>query len=209
MEKAKGFGIYTEREMRKALQFLHDVGLLAHYEEGKLDAIVILDPQWLAKMMATIISFTNKYVKNGVLEYKGFQQIWKGEYPSDLYPQLIELLEKFEILYPLVTSENTAVTAYLVPSLLPEERPQKALIKIWPRKVKLGWVQFGRVYQFEFVPLGFFARLMVRIAMLPHLDISQNCCWRNGVCFLFCLMRLYLSFFFCSFHFTFVSMFFF
>jgi serine/threonine protein kinase/GTPase SAR1 family protein len=63
----------------------------------------------------------------------------------------------------------------LIPSLLPEDRPDCDLV--W-RPMDPGKTQFDRRYQLEFVPKGLFSRLMIRI--LHHAD-SVLVYWRNGL----------------------------
>lgn len=63
----------------------------------------------------------------------------------------------------------------LIPSLLPEERPDCDLV--W-RPVDASKTQYDRQYQLEFVPKGLFSRLLIRI--LHHVD-SILVYWRYGV----------------------------
>ncbi len=90
----------------------------------------------------------------------------------------------------------------LVPSLLPEIRPASKLNHVWP-PVKgnffsllhiiiyahfLNWPstiiagekesQFGRHYKFDFIPKGFFGRLMIRLLAFP---LQAKIYWRFGM----------------------------
>jgi hypothetical protein len=51
------------------VHFLHDVGTLVHFDDpfGGLQDLVVIDPQWLADVMKSIISFNNKWIKNGMI----------------------------------------------------------------------------------------------------------------------------------------------
>jgi hypothetical protein len=94
---------------------------------------------------------------------------------------LIELLQKFEILFkmkivdPLTETEKEIL---LIPSLLPIEIPQN-FNEIWKEETKDkkgDWFNndenlnffFERIYTFQFLPLGFFSKLMVRIISLEN-----------------------------------------
>lgn len=201
--------------------------------EEKLRGIVVLDPQWLTKVMATVrlpllerslsLSppvcvcltlfyfqqqvFTTKqsFAKNGILPHSILPQIWRPPaYPPELHPFLIKLLHQFDIAITLnikvvALSRNCALRVVtetgrtergvlnwmqgteedysLLPSLLPEEPPQDLRV-LWPLK-KPGeisdMIEFGRNYSFDFIPKGFFAKIMVRILSLK---LQAACYWR-------------------------------
>eukprot|EP01103_Thecamoeba_quadrilineata_P007901 TRINITY_DN17723_c0_g1_i1.p1 TRINITY_DN17723_c0_g1~~TRINITY_DN17723_c0_g1_i1.p1 ORF type:complete len:1221 (-),score=174.69 TRINITY_DN17723_c0_g1_i1:174-3554(-) len=63
----------------------------------------------------------------------------------------------------------------MIPSLLPDTRPAD-LSDHWPRFSPLP--HFGRIYRFDFIPTGFFCRLMVR---LFHVGANTKLFWRNGI----------------------------
>ena len=54
-------------ELNQATQFLHDNGVLLHYQDVSLSNLYFLDPQWLCDMLAHVITISpvNMYVKNG------------------------------------------------------------------------------------------------------------------------------------------------
>ena len=57
--------------------------------------------------------------REGVLLHSELEQIWDKEtYPSEIYPQLMELMNKFELAYELSDKSR-----YLVPELLPPYAP--------------------------------------------------------------------------------------
>src|SRR3989338_4566284 len=64
---------------------------------------VILDPQWLTDVMATVISTKTRALDQGILHHDYLRmQIWKGEeYPPYLHDTLLLLLEKFHIAFRL------------------------------------------------------------------------------------------------------------
>ena len=56
-------------EMEQAIQFLHECGVLLHYDDIKsnLSDLYFLDPQWLCSMMAKVITIKQlTMVSNGV-----------------------------------------------------------------------------------------------------------------------------------------------
>lgn len=87
--------------------------------------MVILDPEWLARMFATIITMKPNFVREGVLSLPALRQLWSALHgssnssltPEQLQPMLLSLFQRFELLHRL--NENEII----VPSLLPSERP--------------------------------------------------------------------------------------
>ena len=99
-------------------RFLHDVGTLIYFDTQGLRDIVILDPQWLANIMASLVTFNHHWIKDGILNTIDLEHIWK-QYPKSLYSKLIMLLSKFQVIAPL--RQSTPPTASLSSSqrLLP------------------------------------------------------------------------------------------
>ena len=173
-EHAIGCSI-PEENIPVVTTFLHDVGTLMHYDakESGLDQIVILDPQWLADIMASLISFKHQWVKTGILTRELLPQVWK-QYPEEIYDSLLGLLTKFEVAVELKGEENF----YVIPTLLPEEIPPELADKnLWHALPKENEYQFGRVYEFSF---DFdFSKVIARIFSLKHIDVELF--WKNGM----------------------------
>jgi hypothetical protein len=94
--------------------------------------MVILDPQWLAKLMATLITSKMNFVNNGILERKNLHFLWKPpEFPESLHSNLVNLLEQFEILYRMPSSFGASeeTEKYLLMCLVNDKRPPIE----WPR----------------------------------------------------------------------------
>lgn len=57
---------------------------------------------------------------------------------------------------------------FMVPSLLPEDPVEGSVEKEWPRDRGEGIIEYGRIYELnDFIPIGLFARLIVRIMHIP------------------------------------------
>lgn len=192
-------------EIKKATQYLHDTGSLIWFNEDGLSDIVCLRADFLADVFAAVIS-AKSGISTGILKHELLLHIWKG-FPSYLYPYMIALLEKFEITHRLEGDaiNNTAISSALltsckieniklpaqeelnlelfqgrsiVPSLLPTAPPSEAeLESIWP-KISNEYSEIERLYQFDFIPNGFFSRLMVR---LLHSNWNAEILWRYGI----------------------------
>jgi hypothetical protein len=148
--------ITDDRTLISATEFLHDVGSLIWFNQSSLKDLVILDPQWLSNVMASIISFKSNW-KNGVLHHANLPIIWKN-YPESLHKVLLGILEKFEVVFPIKGQEGASV----VPTMLPDE-PTNMYNEISNREFDSTlFERIERTYKFDFLPLGFFARLVVR-----------------------------------------------
>jgi hypothetical protein len=64
-------------ELEQACQFLHDNGILLHYDDPSLSGLYFLDPQWLCDMMAHVVAIrdVNPFVQNGKSEFSTNRQI--------------------------------------------------------------------------------------------------------------------------------------
>lgn len=121
-------GIDKERERKTLLRFLHDLGIVFHFENLRLQGFYVLDPLWVTVGIYRII---NSYaIKDGILEegqlafilneedqkkeeYSANREDWV--YNSKEQVNLLDIMEEFELLYRIEKQK------YLVPDLLPKE----------------------------------------------------------------------------------------
>ena len=162
-------------QLLRATNFLSDLGSIVFFEDQhSKERLVIIDPQWLTNMFASVITTKHQFVKSGVLTHRDLGQIWRApEYPPRLHAQLISLLKDFEILYEM--KDDSGEITYLLPSFLPEERPNIQLH--WP-DVDDESSEYCRFYKLLFVPNGLFSRLMVRLMSFCDKPLFY---WRHGV----------------------------
>ena len=170
--------LQTEEEISSATEFLHNNGTLLHFDDPKhgLNRLVILQPQWLVDVLASVISFKSKINENGILAHSLLKMIWK-KFPKDLHGTLLELLYKFEVAYPVLDKGEREPSKSIVPCLLPSKPPSNIDSKVPilnSKKSNIG----GRVYKFDFLPLGFFSRFLNYVVHNPALECSVF--WRNG-----------------------------
>ena len=68
---AESCGITTNEEFDSACKLLNELGVVIHFNDARsaLDDMVILDPQWLTKLMATLITTKPNFVKGGVIPH--------------------------------------------------------------------------------------------------------------------------------------------
>lgn len=53
------------------------LGIVLHFHDTKseLADLVILDPKWLARLMATLITTKRNFVKHGILNFSHLEQV--------------------------------------------------------------------------------------------------------------------------------------
>jgi len=133
---------------------------------------VILNSDFLTKEVMTKLfnpMFCDHFVK-GVVQHSQLGNIWQ-KFPASLHPVLLQLMERFEVCFPLdggpsedeSTSEGSSqqpVKAFnerssFVPSYLPETEPAN----LWPASDE----EIFRVLTFNVIPKELVSRLIVRL----------------------------------------------
>ena len=111
-------------ELQQATRFLHENGVMLHYEDANLKDLYFLDPQWLCDVLAHVVTIReiNPFARNGVMKTEHLLQLFKNSSsaPADVQNYLISLLNKFEL---ALTWDNRTL---LIPSLLPTEEQLKS-----------------------------------------------------------------------------------
>ncbi|MDY0128794.1 MAG: COR domain-containing protein, partial [Methanosarcina vacuolata] len=150
--------------------YLHDLGIILHFKDRiGLKNIVILKPEWITRAFYKILSTKFVLQNEGMLLQNELDQIWDKEtYPSAVHPQLMELMNKFELAYELPDKNS-----YLIPELLPKSEPYYN----WNDEKNLCFY-----YSYDsFLPSGIITRFIVR--MHQEIEKKENgmpLCWREG-----------------------------
>eukprot|EP01132_Coremiostelium_polycephalum_P006275 gene6275-7818_t len=168
---SKHIGLET-KDVENALKYLYSCGdILFYKQEGNnevLADIVFLDGLWMAKLVSSV--FTLKH-QNGMLLIDKIRSSWEDKFPIHMHTSLIFILEKFEIMHS--SFEDSSL---IVPTLFSEERPN-VMRDLWPTSSTYIKHEYQRIYEFQFLPKGFFSRLSVR--MLQNYD--PLCIWQHGM----------------------------
>ncbi|XP_062537326.1 leucine-rich repeat serine/threonine-protein kinase 1 isoform X2 [Armigeres subalbatus] len=138
----KGFRDWSE--LNQATMFLHDNGVLLHYDDATLRDLYFLDPQWLCDMLAHVVTVReiNPFARTGVMKMDDLQHVFKSSClgSSDNRGYIVSLLNKFEV------ALSWDARTLLIPSLLPLEEDSTAdrvvTVKISTRSK--GWVMRTR-----------------------------------------------------------------
>ncbi len=158
---------YTDPQRQKELvQQLHDLGTILHFQNTPaLEEIVITNPQWTIDAVYEILSHTKEHYKNiGHFTWNNLKEVWTNEKYNGVYFEILTLMEKFELCFELPNKKYT----YIAPLLLSTNKP------------KYSWNDKGNlqiIYQYDFMPKGIMARLIVRL----HTHIKENIFWKHGM----------------------------
>ena len=178
------------KRLEAGLHFLHDLGRIVFFGADKADGDVagkvVLQPQWLTRCLACIVTQEVKgtYIKQGRILHSDLTNfVWRSnEFPISLHGFLLSVLESFEVIFPMPGHPDV----HIVPALLPAERPSARLMMFPPilRPIEdacmEGQSHLNRQYVFQFLPSGLITRLFIR--MMKFYSGFQDCVyWRYGV----------------------------
>ncbi|XP_069680319.1 leucine-rich repeat serine/threonine-protein kinase 1 isoform X2 [Periplaneta americana] len=111
-------------ELHQATLFLHENGVLLHYDDATLKDLYFLDPQWLCDMLAHVVTIReiNPFARTGVMKLDDLKHVFKSSNigPVDTRGYIVNLLNKFEV---ALTWDSRTL---LIPSLLPSEETMRA-----------------------------------------------------------------------------------
>lgn len=147
--------------------YLHDLGdILLYKDDPVLRNTMILNPEWLTKAFYKLIDNEDIQMSNGTFSLKDIYNIWDhNEYPPEKHYELIRLMERFEICFNLLSTDN-----YIIPELLSPE-PNFNYDNI----IKNSIIKFD--YEFKFMPAG----IMPRFICKNFLSIYAKRYWKNGL----------------------------
>lgn len=107
-------------ELQQATRFLHENGVLLHYEDSNLRDLYFLDPQWLCDILSHVVTIReiNPHVKNGLMNIDDLGHLFRSmdiNLGVGVQSYVVNLLNKFEV----ALTWNSQYL--LIPSLLPSQ----------------------------------------------------------------------------------------
>ena len=164
--------IEDDREFTTLLNFLHDQRILIHFDSSPLlNNMVILDPQWLVDLFTSVITVKpgpyegketelwSRLQTEGIMEYKLLELVWDPlSIPKEMFPSLLEIMEKFSLLCPWPSSDASCGKQYLVPSMLMSHPPKDIIKLVASAQIPSFYIRFESGH----VPPGFFPRLLMQ-----------------------------------------------
>jgi Leucine-rich repeat (LRR) protein len=168
------YGRHLELNETKALQlsqYLHDLGVFLHFQDDPLLArLVILQNDWATDAVFNVLDDELIKARSGYFDRADCQRIWAHSSYEEMHPELLALMEKFELCYKFPDRQPET---WLVPQLLSPYTPEA--LKDWPQADDLVFT-----YRYDFLPKGLISRLMVRM----HCFVREPICsWRDGAYF--------------------------
>jgi len=168
------YGRHLELDETKALQlsrYLHDLGVFLHFQDDPLLArLVILKNDWATEAVFNVLDDEPTKARSGYFTRADCQRIWAHSTYGDLHPELLALMEKFELCYKLADQPSET---WLATQLLSPSTPKA--VQDWPQPDDLVLT-----YQYDFLPKGLISRLICRMNRFvrhPHRS------WRSGAFF--------------------------
>ncbi|CAH0599523.1 unnamed protein product [Chrysodeixis includens] len=120
-------------ELHQATMFLHENGVLLHYDDATLKELYFLRPQWLCDVLAHVVTVReiNPFANNGIMKIEDLAHVFKaspmlarGDEASSLG---VSLLNKFEL------ALCWDARLLLVPPLLPAAEPAQPQLPVKSR----------------------------------------------------------------------------
>ncbi len=148
--------------------YLHDLGVILHYRHDKLlENTAILNPEWATEAVYTLVDTREIQENKGRFHFPDLKRYWDlSKFPRDKHAELVRLMEKFELCFPI-----TGTDIHIVPELLPANRPPIDYEK-YKRTENLHFE-----YHYDFMPEGIITRFISRLYYL----IKDDHFWKNGV----------------------------
>ena len=154
---ARAQGITTRRELANMLHFLKAQGSVLFFPQlHGLDDLVILDPEWLAKIFSSVVSFRDTGINNdGFIDRNQLKDHWT-EVDASMKEKILLLLRHFGLCLP-VSGSNLEV----FPCKLPLGEPDDS---VWPPAPLAN--QYQLTYSITFpslIPPPFFSDLIISV----------------------------------------------
>ena len=161
-------------EVPAALTFLAKVGSIVYINDPKsgLTDKVFLDPIWLASIFDRFSTLNSKDAK--IFESK-LHTLWGDDkkYPLEIRNTLVTLLERFEIISPMIASKEEE-KFWIIPQLLSDTIPS-IVTDLPPDYERNVW---RRIVHFKYLPDSFIPRLITR--MLRNIG-GNMLYWKTGM----------------------------
>jgi internalin A len=157
--------VSDETSQRTLIGFLHDLGVVLHFQDDpRLEALGILNPQWVTNGVYKILNSHTLFQNKGVLTVSMLDEILNlPEYPRGVKRLfIVDMMKKFELCYDIEPDKT-----FLVPDLLPKDEPAE--------------LKFNGVPAFEYaypvLPSSVITRFIVRM----NQKIDDDFVWRTGI----------------------------
>lgn len=155
--------VTDETSQHTLIGFLHDLGVVLHFQDDpRLEALGILNPQWVTNGVYKILNSHELFQNQGTLTLPILNKtLIPPEYPSNKRLFIVDMMKKFELCYDIESDKS-----FLIPDLLPKDEPYTGE---WD-----GALAFQ--YHYNVLPTSIISRFIVRMNAFVHKTV-----WRSGV----------------------------
>lgn len=148
---------------RVLLSFLHDLGVVLHFPDPRLEDTNILNPEWVTQGVYRILNTHLPFAEPGVLTWDMLARILDDEPYQEKRLFIVDMMQKFELCYEIPDRPHT----YLIPDLLSKEARDTGA---WDNALCFE-------VHYSVLPGSILTRLIVRM----HRRIKEQTVWRTGV----------------------------
>jgi internalin A len=172
VELCREHNVEKPASQRVLLGFLHDLGVVLHFPDPRLETTNILNPEWVTRGVYRILNTRLPFEEQGILTWEMLARILEDEPYQEKRMFIVDMMRKFELCYELPDRPHT----YLIPDLLPKAAPE---IGDWA-----GALRFE--FHYPVLPGSILTRLIVRMHRhIASTDNPRGCparlAWRTGV----------------------------
>jgi len=156
-------GVDDPDSQRVLLGFLHDLGVVLHFPDPRLETTNILNPEWVTQGVYRILNTRLPFAEPGILTWDMLASILNDEPYQQKRVFIVDMMQKFELCYELPDRPHS----YLIPDRLPKEAHETG---VWDDALALE-------VHYNVLPGSILTRLIVRM----HRHIHERAVWRTGV----------------------------
>ena len=183
-QKCKDEGITKESSRHTLVRLLHELGIVLNFSDDprfrRLKYTNVLNPEWVTVGAYKVINDNLLMTKHkGVLYWQDSARVFqpKSRKEEDCYntPEtrkfILDMMEKFELCFPMDNSSDRDYPDYLIPDILPKEEPDTGK---WDDSLNFEY-HYDKV-----LPNSVISRFIVKARR--HIDRSPKpTYWRTGV----------------------------
>jgi len=180
-------------EVKQMLNYFDKLGSLIFLDEGRRsleDMITIRDPIWIVPLLNLILSQVKNNSGSTPLERSCITRTQLLEllnnYPAEIVPTIIAILEEFEMIYPIDTHEVSLQSrSYVIPHLLEYVNPEtiKTVNELWAQELKnsdKSPQDMNRIIKiYHYMPPQIFPRIISRISQ--YCRNTARMMWSSGL----------------------------
>ncbi len=154
------------KDMLQLSSYLHDLGVCLHFQDDpNLKHYVILKPEWGTTAVYKVLDNQTVRKNLGCFSKDELADIWKDKKYAQMRDELLQLMMRFKLCYPIPNSPGK----YIAPQLLDSNEPEYP----WDKSHNLILR-----YEYKFMPKGIITRFIVETH--PWIE-EQKLVWRSGV----------------------------